>query len=669
MIELAMPAGTLRDALEAFRAGADAVYFGMKEFSARKSAGNFSEEDLSKIRRYALSNKKKIYITVNTLLSDSDLPALFELLKLIDGYGCDGLIVQDLGVARIIREDFSSLPLHGSTQLAVHTEAGIRALKRLGFSRVVLSRELSLEEIAGLRRKCPDIELKVFIHGALCYGFSGLCMASSQITGRSANRGECAQVCRTWFTDEDSGRKVYPFSLQDLDAGLLVRKLMDIGIDSLKVEGRLKGPEYVKAVTRYYRAVIDGEDPERLRHAVACSFQRKSGKGYLERSAEPLTTGSYTGHRGEYIGLAGMQKGRKLAIETDKEIKDRDGLLFLKGGFSEKLSARVLAPGTLLLPPRSDIPEGAEAYRISDSSLKAKEPSLNLPLMKRTIPAEVTLSEGKLTVSTRFLERSYSVRTEESEGSAAEAISRIFSQSGESPYALSPSVKAGKLYTERGELKRIRNGYLSELEGLVRDEREYKPGAFERLEALELPPRRLIEGKRTPWNTEGVELSGLTWFSFPAVRFDEEKVFSLMEERARKAGNAIIGLNNIGDLEFASSHPEFLYFADIYFYIANREAARLLSEQVPGIKGAYLQIERQGYDEPWPFKPTVSRYKPPIFLSRACYRHDGLGLPCSGCKRHHTFHALQNGKRYEVFVDDCFTIVREERKSEHCSNL
>ena len=203
MIELALPAGTIKEAMAAFKAGADAVYFGMKDFSARKGAGNFSAEDLSRIRRYALDNSKKIYITVNTLIDDKDLPRLYETLKTIDRYGCDGLIVQDLGVARIVRKDFPSLPLHGSTQLAIHTIAGVKELQSLGFERVVLSRELNLDEIRKIRKACPDVELKVFIHGALCYGFSGLCMASHLITNRSANEGSCAQICRSWFVDKE----------------------------------------------------------------------------------------------------------------------------------------------------------------------------------------------------------------------------------------------------------------------------------------------------------------------------------------------------------------------------------------------------------------------------------------------------------------------------------
>ena len=299
MIELALPAGTLENALVAFRSGADAVYFGLKDFSARKGAGNFSFEDLSKIREFSLKNNKKTYITINTLIDDATLARVYETLDKITEYGTDGIICQDLGVARLIKRDFSTLPLHASTQLAVHTVHGVKELQKLGFERVVLSRELNLDEIKHIRKECPDVELKVFIHGALCYGFSGLCMASKIKTGRSANEGECAQVCRTWFNDITNRKKLYPFSLEDMCAGELVKELEAIGIDSLKIEGRLKGNEYVAATASYYRAIIDNAHPELYKGLVQSSFQRISGSGYLDYSGpghKCLNTGVYTWH-------------------------------------------------------------------------------------------------------------------------------------------------------------------------------------------------------------------------------------------------------------------------------------------------------------------------------------------------------------------------------------
>ncbi len=675
MIELALPAGTIKEAIAAFRAGADAVYFGMKDFSARKGAGNFSEEDLSRIRRYSLENEKRIYITVNTLIDDNDLERLYETLKIIDRYGCDGLIVQDMGVARIVRNDFPSIPLHGSTQLAVHTVSGVKALQKLGFERVVLSRELNLEEIARIRKACPDVELKVFIHGALCYGFSGLCMASHCITGRSANEGSCAQICRSWFRDEETGKRYYPFSLEDLDAGMLVRKLMEIGIDSLKVEGRLKGPEYVDAVTRYYRAIIDGKDPEPYRHAVAVSFQRKAGPGFLQplqRGHETMTTGPFPGHRGERIGRVLDQRGRKILVESERKIKAYDGLLVLlpdKGllepyRFSAKVGETLGNRSILVLPDEERIPAGTPLYMISDSALNMKSiSSSELPLMKKNFRAAITVTREAITAEAGGIREEYSIQAEDSENSPDEAIRTIFSQSGSSPVALSPIDiinSIGQCYINPSMLKKARRDFLEKLSAAAADERHYTAHA-DSAESIMLPKRSRLDGERTPWNMEGIEIDGCTYISFPAVRYDEEMVFCRMEEKLRTLHNPVIGLNNIGDIIFAEKHPEYRYFADIYLYLPNREAAKLLKEMVPSLIGGYLWIERESFTEPWPFRPTVaSDYQPPIFISRACYRHDGLGLSCESCTRHNTFHAEQNGRRYAVYADNCMTIVREE---------
>ncbi len=676
MIELALPAGTIKEAVAAFRAGADAVYFGMKDFSARKGAGNFSAEDLSRIRRYSLENGKRIYITVNTLIDDSDLPRLYETLKTINMYGCDGLIVQDLGVARIVRNDFPAIPLHGSTQLAVHTTSGVKALQELGFERVVLSRELNLDEIRKIRQECPDVELKVFIHGALCYGFSGLCMASHLITGRSANEGSCAQICRSWFRDEDTGKRYYPFSLEDLDAGKLVRELMDIGIDSLKVEGRLKGPEYVDAVTRYYRAIIDGRDEKPYKHAVAVSFQRKAGAGFLlplGPGHSMMTTGPYPGHRGEMIGKVLDQRGRKLLVETQRKIRPYDGLMILlpdKGllepyRFSARITESIDNRAILLLPDDEQIPAGSELYMISDSTLNMKAVAADLPLMKRSIGASVTIEKDGIYVEAGGISRRYSMRVEASEKSPEKAITTIFSQSGDHSVQLSPVAVRNlsgmeSCYINPSELKKARRDFLEKLEKASADNRSYVPEAVEDDEPFILPERNLLDGERTPWNMDEAEIGGRTYISFPAVRYDEEKVFTLMEERLRKIENPVVGLNNIGDLIFAEKHPQYSYFADIYLYLPNREAAKLLKERIPSLIGGYLWIERENFGQPWPFTPTIaSSYRPPLFISRSCYRHDGLGLPCKGCSRHNTFRAEQNGRHYTVFADDCMTIVQE----------
>ena len=671
MIELALPAGTIEEALVALGAGADAVYFGMKEFSARKGAGNFSLEDLSKIRRFSEDRNRKIYVTVNTLIDDTALHAAYSLLGDIAEIGADGIITQDLGIAEIIRRDFPTLPLHGSTQMAVHTISGVKEMQALGFERAVLSRELTLDEIRKIRKACPDIELKVFIHGAMCYGFSGLCMASHEITGRSANEGECAQICRTWFQDEESGKKLYPFSLKDLDAGLYVKKLEEIGIDSLKVEGRLKGPEYVDAVTRYYRAIIDGEDEGKYRKAVALSFQRAHSAGYLEGSGprhSNMLTGSYTGHRGIRIGTVLDQRGRKVLVESNVRIKDRDGLMVLipKEGLAVpyKFSAKVLSSegmrSILLVGDGATLSSGLDLWMISDSSMNARKLSTDIPKARKSISAEIKVIGNTLTIETPHLSRTYEVCAENSGKSAADAILKAFTASGDSNHVLSPiKVEGGDgIYINPKKLKEIRRGFLALLDSIPEQRKEYEATAAER-KTEPLPDRKLLDDGIKPWNMKGVMIDGRTYLSFPPVKFDEEKIYSDMLNTANRVQNPIIGLNNIGDVEFAKEHPEFQYFADIYLYLSNRESAELIAKEIPSLAGGYLWVERKSYTEPWPFTPTVVKdYTMPLFISRSCYRHDALGLSCNECRRHSIHRIRQNERRYTVTVDGCMTIVR-----------
>lgn len=676
MTELALPAGTLENALTAFNNGADAVYFGLKDFSARKGAGNFSEEDLSKIRRYALDRKKKIYVTINTLIDDEDLPRLFDALSLVARYGCDGVITQDLGVAGLIRKHFPSLPLHASTQLAVHTISGVKELQSLGFERAVLSRELNLEEIKKIRAACPDIELKVFIHGALCYGFSGLCMASHLKTGRSANEGSCAQICRTYFKDVDSGRLVYPFSLEDMEAGEYVKELQRMGIDSLKIEGRLKGNEYVAATAKYYRALLDGKKGDDLIHAVRTSFQRKAGPGYLESTGpghRTITTGMHTGHIGDYIGRISYVTNHSIEIDTYENVKNRDGLMvFLetKNGMPEpyKFAAKVLYKGRDYVEVALDssvmVEEGMAVYMISDSSLNQKTPSTDLPLSKAAIDVTVTIGNDSLSVNGK----KYGAAIEEARSEGfREAFEKVFRQTGDAPFSIgrleienNSSFKAP--FIRGSELKAIRREAYEKLEVEERAAISYEISSVKSKDNL-LPARSLLQGKRSPWKLEPTLVDGYSYITLPPVTYEEEKLFEEVEEIAKSTPNLRIGLNNIGQVLFAKEHPEYEYFADIYLYLSNREAAELLLKECPNMIGGYLWIERKEYSEPWPMTPTaVKGFQPPLFISRACYRHDGLGLDCRACTRHHTFTLEQNGEYYEALVDNCQTIVRKKKQ-------
>lgn len=676
MIELAIPAGSLENALVAFRNGADAVYFGMKDFSARKAAVNFSFEDLAKIKRYAADNGKKIYVTVNTLVDDKNLDKAFDLLKRIEYYRPDGVIIQDLGLAELIRKNFPHLPLHGSTQLAIHNATGVKVLRDLGFERVVLARELSLDEIRAIRREVPDVELKVFIHGAMCYGFSGLCMASFLKTGRSANEGECAQICRTWFTDDDTGRKLYPFSLKDLEAGEDIIGLDEIAIDSAKVEGRLKGNSYVAAVTRFYRALLDGKRDTSMAHRT--TFSRERGDGYLSYRGpghKKLTTTLYTGHIGVIAGHAERQAGHRLYMDPVCPVKDHDGLMYIKKGGPDlcqavRFPARLLEDGSFLLPSDERLEAGTPIYKISDSSMNEKKPSTDIPEEKRLVSCSVEVTADFVVLKADGLEKTYTPQIADSRNAGGqEKLEALLGQRGEGGCALvveefSNRYPGGSFFINPKEAKAIRRDFCNMLDRIP-DQRSYSCKAGGKTGGIILPPRNMISGAHTPFQTDGIVVDGKLYITLDAVIYDEKAYYGRLEEKLKKAVPPVmIGLNNIGQVLFAQKHPEHGYFADIYLYLSNRESASLLASLLGNsLKGGYLWLERDEYVEPWPFIPTIVRdFAPPLFISRSCYRHDSLGYDCGGCLKEYVFPISQNGEKYEVYVKDCCTYVSRKKQ-------
>ncbi len=675
MTELALPAGSLSTALTAFQNGADAVYFGLREFSARKGAVNFSIEDLSRIRRYALESGKKIYVTVNTLIDDSSINRVLPILDCLSFYGNDGVIIQDLGLIEIIRKYYPDLKIHGSTQLAVHTVEGVRELQDLGFERVVLSRELTVKEIEKIRTKCPDIELKVFIHGALCYGFSGLCSASYLKCGRSANGGECAQICRSWFKDERSGKKGYFFSMEDLCAGERLKELRDMGIDSVKVEGRLKSPEYTAAAARYYRAVLDDEPlTKEAEDELKTTFLRKSGTGYFDyrKNRPSLLSTEWPGHMGLYLGKIVEDRGSSCFLETEERLENHDGIQYFTREHSTKLVEAVkssavirgVTPGGYIL--KKDTKQsliGKDLYKISDSTKREKTPSENIPFYRKSVEITVILYPGKIEAEMLGKVISENIEAVESEKKRdfRETLLRLFSESGTSPYTLGSLIYENKTgleypFVQPSVLKEFRRKvYLSFPEPLLLPPVLSNPI---RISSSFLLPKREALIKDLPWSMDRTEIGGRNYFTFPPVDFNEEKTWNEMLSAVKGYEGVTIGLNNVSQIRFAKAHPEFDYFADIFLYLSNRYALSLLLEEIPTLRAGYLWFERKEKEGEWPFEPTVvTNYEPPLFISRTCFRHDALALSCSSCPGKADYSVSQGDGKYTVKVRNCLTLV------------
>ena len=319
--ELLAPAGDIEAGYAALYYGADAVYLGLKQFSARATANNFTEEELNEFVGFAHSLKRKVFVTINTVLQDNEIKQLINNLDICKRCKVDAIILQDLGVAKIVKEYYPEIEMHASTQMAVHNKQGALALKELGFSRVVLARELSLNEMKDIAT-IKDLELEAFIHGALCYSYSGICQFSSFESGRSANRGKCLYPCRAEFCK--NGKNEHSFSMKDM---ALEEDIINLPIYSLKIEGRKKNALYVAAVTDYYRNILDGNGALREKEQnIKQIFSRPWCKFHLKGKNKDVTDVKFVGHRGLCIGKIEDINDRKIIITADFRIAKHDGI-------------------------------------------------------------------------------------------------------------------------------------------------------------------------------------------------------------------------------------------------------------------------------------------------------------------------------------------------------
>lgn len=345
-VELLAPAGNYEAFLGAVNAGADAVYLGGNKFSARAYADNFTVEEICRALHIAHFYGKKIYLTVNTLIKDNEFEELYEYLVPVYEAGLDGVIVQDLGVCHYLLKHFGGLAIHASTQMNITGSLGAAFMKEKGVKRIVPARELSLDEIKTLKHD-TGLEIECFVHGAMCYCYSGQCLFSSILGGRSGNRGQCAQPCRLPYSVEGRGaylKEGYPLSLKDMCTLEYIPKLIEAGIDSFKIEGRMKKPEYTAGVTALYRKYIDlyyekgvesyqvpGKDMDFLKKLYIRSeiqtsyYERHNGKemvtlkkpGYLGSDERILSE-----IRGKYIHEPAREKVRlKAGLKTNEPFR------------------------------------------------------------------------------------------------------------------------------------------------------------------------------------------------------------------------------------------------------------------------------------------------------------------------------------------------------------
>ena len=404
-IELLAPAKNLQTGIAAINHGADAVYIGAAQFGARQAAGN-SVEDIAKLVEYAHIFGVKVYVTLNTIIYDDEVADVEKLVAELYNVGVDALIVQDMG---ILRMNIPPIPLHASTQMDNRDADKVKFLSQVGFPRVVLARELSLQQISDIHKANPETELEVFVHGALCVSYSGQCYASQHCFARSANRGACAQFCRLPFDLVDAEgctivKEKHLLSLKDMNRSDYLEEMLDAGVTSLKIEGRLKDESYVKNITAYYRARLDALFERRKEYARASygkctpqfapspekSFSRGFTDYMLVNGKDDMTSFDTPKSMGERMGRVKFVS-RNFFTVTGKDFNNGDGACYIASngklcGFRiNRVEGNRIFPQTM---PR--IESGDELFRNYDCDF---ERELARPDTPRRVAIDLTFTD------------------------------------------------------------------------------------------------------------------------------------------------------------------------------------------------------------------------------------------------------------------------------------
>jgi putative protease len=504
--ELLAPAGDWECARAAVENGADAIYFGLDKFNARMRAHNFTRDDLPKLMEFLHRRGVKGYVTFNTLVFENEMAAAEEYLRAIIAAGVDAAIVQDIGICRLIRRLSPDFPIHVSTQMTVTSAAGVAFARDLGCQLVVLARECSLKEIEKISENmgaAASMPLEVFVHGALCVAYSGQCLTSESLGGRSANRGVCAQACRLPYDLISDGQPVplgdrkYLLSPQDLAGLPVLPDLVRAGVASLKIEGRLKSPEYVANITRIYRQALDelatsahSEEKSQQQYDMEMAFSRGLYTGWFGGiNNQQLVHARFGKKRGVYLGEVAAVEGRNVRLRLEGPLKAGDGVVFDAGHpESPEEGGRVYTveqrgPDAWLgFGPGIDlnrIHHGDKLWKTSDPELDRRLRQTfegDVPKFQRPLAMEVRGTAGQhLTLLVRD-EAGHEVRLEstmqlaraDKQPLTPERLRAQLGRLGGTPFALDElkSLLEGDVMLPVSELNRLRRAAVDELLGI-----------------------------------------------------------------------------------------------------------------------------------------------------------------------------------------------------------
>ncbi len=517
-MELLAPAGSLAVALAAFDAGADAVYCGTKKFNARERSENFSVEELSRLIAFAHRNGRKVYVTFNTIVREREIEEAARVLAELDALRPDALIVQDLGVLRMIREFFPALTIHASTQMALHNSEAVRAAAEMGAKRVILERQISMEELEKIAADSP-VELEVFVHGALCACLSGSCLFSSWLGGGSGNRGRCRQPCRRLFR-ADGGKNGFFFSTRDLAAFRLIPKFREMGIASLKIEGRLRGADYVSNVVAAYRKAIDGAPEEEVLEILNRTGSRERSLGfYTKESMRKLIRSDAPGGVGQLCGRVRRVSASFFEAELSGRLHIGDVIRVQSatGGEGENLTLLELSvggrsvkkafPGQVcrIASRGKTIAGNGLLYRIGETHDSMEKRCANLPLQGAILDLSLHLSASELRISVDGKEWCAPIPTEPAGNRpfSAEELAAFFRTLPETPFSAGriDAETEGRYFVRRDHLKSVKRAFLEWLVRTLSPE-QIRRRSLERAENLlrfhrSMVPARLPEGPET----------------------------------------------------------------------------------------------------------------------------------------------------------------------------
>ena len=661
------PAGN-REALEkAEAAGADAVYLGYAAFSARAGAGNFDRQELEEAIRFAHLRHMRVHVTVNTLVKDDELAEVTEVLRLLHDLQADAVLVQDLGVLRILKSLFPGMTIHASTQMAIHNRTGAAWCARQGMSRVVLARECSLVEI----RRCADAgcEIEVFGHGAQCVAVSGMCLFSSMAGGRSGNRGRCAQPCRMEYTYR--GKKGAWLSPRDVCLRDRLPELAAAGVASIKLEGRLKRPEYVSAVTASYRKGLDSLDRGAFEPADRAEkdqlLQAFNRGGFMEGYAMGCEDAGViwpkaVNHQGLRLGIVTGTEGKLARVKLERELRNGDGLALR--GSREEASLIYAGPdleagetAAVRLRPEIRAKAGDEVYRLA-SAAQAEEAEkregrkVPVDLFLRAVPGEpltLTAADGENRVTVTG-EEVMPARTRAAE---AEEVKKSLEKTGGTVFTLREArVETENAFVPVSALNGIRRRALDALaeerirafapdtgtEGVWPEENlpeaTVPDMAYVRTAAQAEQARQA--GLRIVWQPEdyrqealetlGAAMQPGEWLALPE-KCEEETLQALRrwtKARRKTLGGVVLG--SAGQLGIPWEVP---YGAGSSIPVMNRQAASLLADEgcefvtaSPELTGSEIRALRGGN------APVVTVFygRTQLMLLHHCPARTALGL-------------------------------------------